>query len=84
MTLYAFNQLDMDGRASHLWEHGEYIAGMVDGQGRSNFYALHGFFVEVELFDEGDGIAAVIPFHTGARYERLVRAIDLSALDGRW
>ena len=80
VTLYEFNALDMDARASHLWAHGEYVTGIADAQGRSNFYALPGYFVEVELFDEGDAIAAVIPFSTGDRYERMIRGVDLSRL----
>jgi len=80
LTLYQFNAFDMDGRASYLWEHGEYVTGVIDHQGRSNFYALHGYFVEVELFDEGDAIAAVIPFSTGDRYERMVRSVNLDRL----
>lgn len=80
VTLYQFNTLDMDARASYLWEHGEYITGVIDAQGRSNFYALDGYFVEVELFDEGEAIAAVVPFSTGDRYDRMVRAIDLARL----
>ena len=80
VTLYQFNALDMDGRAAYLWEHGDYLTGAVDEQGRSNFYALGSFFVEVELFDQGDAIAAVIPFITGDRYERLLRHVDLDRL----
>lgn len=80
MTLYAFNTLDMDARAAYLWQHGDYITGIIDAEGRSNFYALHGYFVEVALFDEGDAIAAVIPFKTGDRYERMIRGVDLSRL----
>lgn len=78
--LYQFNALDMDGRAAYLWQHGEYLTGAVDEQGRSNFYTLGEFFVEVELFDMGDAIAAVIPFTTGDRYERMVRHIHLDRL----
>jgi hypothetical protein len=79
VTLYQFNALDMDGRAAYLWQHGEYITGAVE-QFRSNFYALGTFFVEVELFDQGDAIAAVVPFITGDRYERMVRHIPLDRL----
>jgi hypothetical protein len=79
LTLYQFNALDMNERAAYLWQHGEYVTGAVE-QFRSNFYALHGYFVEVELFDQGDGIAAVIPFSTGDRYERMVRHIELDRL----
>lgn len=77
--LYQFNALDMDARAVYLWEHGEYITGAVE-QFRSNFYALHGYYVEVELFDTGDAIAAVVPFTTGDRYERMLRNIPLDRL----
>lgn len=80
LSLYEFNALDMDGRAAYLWAHGEYIAGAIDAQGRSNFYALNGYYVEVELFDEGDAIAAVVPFTTGHRHERMIRGVDLSQL----
>jgi hypothetical protein len=52
VTLYELNALDMDARAAYLWQHGDYLTGIVDQQGRSNFYALHGYFVEVELFDD--------------------------------
>lgn len=80
LGLYQFNALDMDQRADYLWQHGEYLTGAVDEQGRSNFYALGAFFVEVELFDTGDAIAAVVPFTTGSRYDRLLRHIDLDRL----
>ena len=80
LGLYQFNTLDMDGRADYVWQHGDYITGAIDEQGRSNYYALRGFFVEVELFDEGDAIAAVIPFTTGTRYDRMLRHVDLNRL----
>lgn len=79
LSLYQFIALDMDGRAAYLWQHGEYLTGSVE-QFRSNFYALGSFFVEVELFDQGDAIAAVVPFTTGDRYERMVRHIQLDRL----
>ncbi len=79
LGLYQFNALDMDERAAYLWQHGEYVTGAVDPF-RSNFYALHGYFVEVELFDQGDAITAVVPFTTGDRYERMVRHIQLDRL----
>lgn len=72
--------LDRDERASYLWQHGDYITSVIDAQGRSTFYTLNGYYVEVEIFDEGEAIAAVIPFSTGDRYERMVRAIDLTRL----
>jgi len=80
MTLYQLNALDMDARAAYLWQHGDYLTGIVDKQGRSNFYALNGYFVEVELFDEGEAIAAVIPFKSGDRYERMIQGINLGRL----
>lgn len=80
MTLYQLNALNMDARAAYLWQHGEYLTGIIDQQGRSNFYALNGYFVEVELFDEGEAIAAVIPFKSGDRYERMIQGIDLTRL----
>ena len=80
MTLYEYSTLDMDGRAAYLWEHGDYLTGAIDAQGRSNFYTLNGYFVEVELFDEGDAIAAVVPFKVGDRYDRLLRHVDLDRL----
>ena len=52
----------------------------MDEQGRSNFYFLNGYFVEVELFDTGGAIAAVNPFTTGNRYERMVRHLPPMAL----
>lgn len=78
MTLYEFNLLDMDARAEHLWAHGDYVTGVVDAQGRSNFYALRGYFVEVELFDTGREVAAVVPFTAGDRYERMVGALPIT------
>lgn len=81
LNLYQFNGFDMAERAAYLWEHGEYITGVIDTEGRSNYYALHGYFVEVELFDQGDAIAAVITFSEGARYERMVSGVDLPTLD---
>lgn len=84
LGIYELNALDMDGRAAYLWEHGEYVGGIIDGQGRSNYYTLNGYFVEVELFDEGDAIAAVVPFNTGGRYERMIRGIQFDAGALQW
>jgi hypothetical protein len=80
MTLYEFIALDMDERAKQVWEQGEFITGAIDQMGRSNFYSVSDFYVEVELFDDGEGIAGVVPFRIGDRYERMVEHMKLGAL----
>ncbi len=77
LSLYQFNLLSMDERAEYTWQYGVFITGVVDQQGRSNFYALGDYFVEVELFDVGHAIAGVVPFASGARHERMLSAITL-------
>ncbi len=80
MTLYEFIALDMNDRAKQVWEQGEFITGAIDHMGRSNFYSVSDFFVEVELFDEGDAIAGVVPFRVGDRYERMLAHMRLEGL----
>lgn len=80
VNLYAFTRMDPDRRAAYLWAHGEFITGIVDSQGRSNFYTLHDFFAEVELTPDGGSIAEVHPFSTGPRLDRLLTRIDLGAI----
>ena len=40
VTLYQFNTLDMDARASYLWANGDYITGMIDAQPDREIIAL--------------------------------------------
>lgn len=80
VNLYTFTRMDPESRAAYLWAHGEFITGIVDSQGRSNFYTLHDFFAEVELTPDGDSIAGVHPFSTGSRLDRLLTRIDLWAI----
>ena len=90
MTLYEFNALQIDARANHLWEHGSFIIATGHPRGRSAFYSLHGYYVEVEM-TEGEfaqavmecrpmQIAAVVPFTKGPRLDRLASVVDLSNL----
>ena len=80
VELYEFNALDLNSRASYLWEHGALITEAVDAKGRSLFYSMHGYFVEVEYDAGTNAITAVVPFRKGHRHERMVSAIDLTRL----
>lgn len=90
MTLYEFNALPIDHRADHLWEHGTFLAATDHPEGRSAWYTLHGYYVEV-VMREGDfteaviraepmRIAEVTPFTTGPRLERLASIVNLDGL----
>ncbi len=77
MTLYEFVVMDMNGRAAVLWEHGELITATVHPHGRSAFYTLGDFFVEVCIEDSSHKITTVAPFTVGDRYEAMVRALSM-------
>ena len=80
MSIYQFNKLDLNDRTEYLWTHGDHVSGVIDDQGRSNFYSLGAFYVEVELSEGSINIASVTAFSKGDRYERMVRSIQLGEL----
>lgn len=78
MTLYEFLRLDLSERMAQVVDAGEYITG--DPSKPSNFYALYGFYVEVQLDHDAEGILAAIPFNKGDRYDRMVMRINVALL----
>lgn len=47
MGLYEFNQLDLDAKATTLWEHGQFLMLRIEGEFAINLYSLYDFYVEV-------------------------------------
>ena len=77
MTLYEFVTLALDDRATILWEQGDLLAASTHSGGRSAFYSLFDFFVEVTIDDSSNRITSVAPFKVGDRYDRLVQALAM-------
>ncbi len=59
LGLSEFNALLIDERVDYLWEHGTYIMPTDHPEGRSAFYTLHDYYVEV-VMREDDFADAVI------------------------
>ena len=75
LSLYEYIALDTSQRAETLWQEGEFMTNLVDGNHAYSLYSLHGFYVEVVLVD--NEISEVTPFKLGDRLDKYLRHIDL-------
>jgi hypothetical protein len=75
MHLRHFVQLSMKDRLLHATEHGTFVA--VDPSRPSTFHLVHDFYVEVRLAEDCSSVIGVMPFRTGARYERMLESITM-------
>jgi hypothetical protein len=77
MHLRDFVQLSMKDRLLHATDHGTFVA--VDPAKPSTFHLVHDFYVEVRLSEDGARVIGVMPFKTGARYERMLESITMTS-----
>lgn len=77
MTLTEFNTLAIEERALRLWDDGNLIGATDHGEGRSAFYTLYDFYVEVHHTNDGTGIVTIVPFKLGPRLDGICSVINL-------
>jgi hypothetical protein len=78
MTLYEYNLMSQEERASHLWDKGKFLANRANLTHRISLYALHGFYVEVLMDSESQEIDRIRSFSSS---EQLAPYLDLINLD---
>ena len=69
MTLYEFIGLDLNSRASFLWEKGCFIDSFADNKIRINLYHVSNLYVKVFLDYSTSEIIDMTPFKEGQRLE---------------
>ena len=80
MELYEYLLLDRDKRAKYLWENGELIANIKDGEKAFNLYSLSDYYVEVALSNIDNKIIDIAPFKRGVRLDKYLSSIDVESL----
>ena len=70
MELYEYLLLNRDEKAQYLWENGELIANLKEGEQGFNLYSLNGYYVEVTLSNTDNKIIDIMPFKKGVRLEK--------------
>jgi hypothetical protein len=80
LPLHEFSSLALQERADMLWREGTFLLATDNERGRSAFYIIADYYVEVLMLGAEQRIAEVVPFYTGPRLERLLSVIDLAKL----
>jgi len=80
LGIYDFAALPLSDRLAMVWEHGNFIANVLDGGNGYALYFLSGYFVEVEMTEQADTmhITDAVPFRTGDRLNKYLAQVDLS------
>jgi hypothetical protein len=78
LSFYDFILLNKTDRAQMLWQDGEFIIHHQAGAEMFALYSLHGFYVEVTMFDSA--IISVLPFKSGARLDKYLSEINIEEL----
>lgn len=80
MEIYEYIKLDMNARASLLWDEGLFIDKYIDLEIITNLYHLGKFYVEVVLSNKDGRITEITPFRHGDRLDKYVDHVDLKSL----
>ena len=72
MTLYDYLALSTESQWDELWENGLHIDNYKSIDSKFALYALHKFFIEVELCITTDKILSMHPFKYGQRMNKYV------------
>ena len=75
MTLYDFNRIELNERATYLWEYGEFFSSKRLKESTLVFYLLHEYYVVIET--EKDEIKNVRPFRKGKYLDAMIEDIKL-------
>jgi len=76
MGLYEYMMLSEDGQWNELWENGKHLTSIKYLDSKYSLYALHKFFVEVELHPVTDKIIGKVHFKTGHLLDKYSGKID--------
>lgn len=77
MTLYEFNALNINSKASYLWENGMHIDTYIDEIQRVNLYHLSNFYVEVSLDSGSNKIISINSFIRGYKLDKYLLKINI-------
>jgi hypothetical protein len=75
MTLYDFNRLSLNERATYLWEYGEFFSSKRLKESTLVFYTLLDYYVVIETIQ--DEITNVRPFRKGKYLDAMIEDIKL-------
>jgi hypothetical protein len=76
MTLYEYLGLSNESQWDELWGNENLIDNYKSFDSKFVLYALHRFFVEVELCISTDNTLGKCPFEHGERMEKYLRGLD--------
>lgn len=77
MGLYEYMMLSEIAQWSDLWENGQFLTNRKYRYKKYSLYALHDFFVEVELDPFTDKILIKRHFKTGETMNKYIGSIDI-------
>jgi hypothetical protein len=80
MGLYDYMILSDEERWDYLWQNAEFITNLKLIDRKHSLYALHDFFVEVELKGAADKILGMKTFIEGDLLEKYSGDIDINLL----
>lgn len=75
--MYSFLQLDLNHRASLLWERGSHLTSSVQEDKSFTLYHLNNFYVEVVIDSSKDEIIDIVPFARGWRLDKYLELIQI-------
>ena len=76
MDLYQYMMLSETDQWNELWEKGAHLTSIMYLDSKYALYALHKFFVEVELHPVTDKILGKVYFKTGSLLNKYTGKID--------
>ena len=80
LGLYEYMLLNIDDKATLLWEDGEFVISAVSPENTVSLYSLYGYFVEVTVDKASTKITDIVPFTKGAALEKYLDKINIDAL----
>lgn len=80
MGLYEYKMLSDEKQWNELWDNGKFLTHHVNEQRKLSLYALHAFFVEVELNASTNKILGKGEFVSGHSLDKYAGSIDISTL----
>ncbi|WP_281542399.1 hypothetical protein [Maribacter aestuarii] len=80
MGLYEYMMLSREQQWDELWDKGEFITHYKSIDCKFSLYALHAFFVEVELCVTTDRILGKGEFVSGHSLDKYAGSIDINSI----
>jgi len=80
LTLYEYNQLSLDDKASYLWNHGRYLVNRSTSSHRVNLYSLHSYYIEVWYNDQSNEIDQLRSFSSSNQLTPYLSLFEITDL----